>query len=87
MIRGLSDYIFGIRAEMDGLSVNPAVDPAWKEFTFVRRFRGSTYTFYFHNPQGVEHGVAELLLDGNCIEGTRLPLPTAAAHRVDVTLG
>ena len=86
MIRALSDYIFGVRAEVDGLTINPSVDPAWREWTFTRRFRGSTYTIQFRNPNGAQSGVREIRLDGQPITGNHLPLPTAAEHHVEVTL-
>ncbi len=87
MFRAMTDYIIGVRAEMDGLRIAPAVDPVWKVFSLHRRFRGSEYEIRFENPDGVETGVKELRLDGCRIHGNKLPLPTAPRHTVRVTMG
>jgi len=87
MFRAMTDYIIGVRAELHGLRIRPVVDPAWKHFTLRRRFRGCDYRFEFHNPDGIETGVKQILLDGKPIAGDFLPLPTRRVHRVVVRMG
>lgn len=87
MFRAMTDYILGVRPEIDGLRIAPAVDPSWKEFSLTRRFRGSDYHIRFLNPEGLETGVKEITLDGKPIRGTKLPLPTAPRHEVTVLMG
>lgn len=87
MFRAMTDYIIGVRPELSGLRVRPAVDPSWKRFTLRRRFRGSTYEFEFENPDGVQTGVRQILLDGEPIEGDLLPVPTKRVHKVTVRMG
>jgi cellobiose phosphorylase len=87
MFRAMTDYIIGVRAELNGLRIRPAVDPAWKRFSLRRRFRGCDYRFEFHNPDGVEVGVRQILLDGKPIAGDFLPLPTRRMHHVVVRMG
>ena len=84
MFRAMTDYIIGVRPELAGLRVRPAVDPAWKRFTLRRRFRGCTYEFEFLNPSGAQTGVRRILLDGVPVEGDLLPLPTQPRHQVTV---
>lgn len=84
MFRALTHYIYGIRPEMDGLRIDPAVDPAWENFSMKRTFRGAEYQIRFHNPDGAETGVKKIRLDGQLIQGTLLPLPTAERHEVEV---
>jgi cellobiose phosphorylase len=87
MLRAMCDYIIGVHPQFDGLQIEPAVDPSWKQFSIRRRFRGSDYEIEFRNPEGVEHGVREILLDGEPVGGNLLPLPTRARHAVTVTMG
>jgi cellobiose phosphorylase len=87
MFRAMTDYIIGVRPELNGLRIRPAVDPAWKQFAMKRVFRGATYLFTFENPDGVETGVRQIYLDGVPIEGTLLPLPILKAHEVRVVMG
>lgn len=86
MFRAMTDYIIGVRPELDGLRIAPAVDPSWTRFSMRRRFRGADYEFQFENPDGVETGVRQVWLDDEPVTGTRLPLPTAARHRVRVLM-
>ena len=83
----MTDYIIGVRPELQGLRIRPAVDPTWKSFTMKRVFRGATYQFAFENPNGVETGVRQIYLDGRLIDGSLLPLPTQKQHQVRVVMG
>ncbi len=87
MFRAMTDYILGVRAQFDGLRIAPAVDPAWREFSITRVFRGAEYRIRFRNPDGVESGVREIWLDGRPVSGQKLPLPTARRHTVEVVMG
>jgi cellobiose phosphorylase len=39
----ITQWILGIRPELDGLRVDPVIPSAWPGFTATRRFRGATY--------------------------------------------
>ena len=86
MFRAMTDYIIGVRPEMNGLRIKPAVDPSWKQFSMKRVFRGCRYEFDFRNPNGAQTGVKQILLDGKVVDGDLLPLPTKKAHKVVVTM-
>ena len=87
MFRAMTDYIIGVRATYDGLTIQPAVDPAWKSFSIKRTFRSAVYNISFNNPDGVEGGIKCIRFDGAMIDGCLLPLPTKKEHQVEVTLG
>jgi cellobiose phosphorylase len=87
MFRAMTDYIIGVRPELNGLRIQPAVDPEWKRFAMKRVFRGASYQIEFENPDGVETGVRQIYLDGAQIEGTLLPLPMLKEHKVRVVMG
>src|SRR5690606_26715409 len=42
----LTQYILGIRADYDGLIVDPAIPQSWPGFSATRRFRGATYRIH-----------------------------------------
>jgi cellobiose phosphorylase len=75
----ITQWILGIRAELDGLRVDPVLPAAWPGFTATRRFRGATYQISVRNP-GTR--LTHLEVDGRRIEGTLVPLapPGATVH-------
>jgi cellobiose phosphorylase len=84
----VTDFIFGIRAEENGLRVAPSVSRTWRTFSMRRHFRGSEYWIEFSNPEGVETGVARIEVDGVRIEGTLIPaFPAGERHDVRVVMG
>ena len=81
-----TQYILGIRPEFNGLRVDPCIPADWKEFSVVRRWRGSTYSIHVTNPDGVEKGVRSLSADGK--EVTLLPvLPSGSVCHAEARMG
>jgi cellobiose phosphorylase len=70
----ITQWILGIRAETDGLRVDPVLPPAWAGVTATRRFRGATYQISVRSPDRLSGQVAFLEVDGQRIEGTLVPL-------------
>ncbi len=86
-MRASSQYILGLRPELRGLRVDPAV-PGWKEFSVVRTFRGARYRISVSNPEGVEKGVRKITVDGREIEPDVLPVAEAGGTvKVEVEMG
>ncbi len=65
----LAQYILGVRAEHDGLRVDPCIPPDWKKFTVIRKFRGATYKIKVLNPDGAMKGVKKMLVNGKVTAG------------------
>lgn len=82
-----TQYILGIRPELDGLTVDPCLPKAWDKVTVERRFRGSVFSITIFNPDQKMKGVASLLLDGKKIEGNKIPLLPAGQYRVEAYIG
>jgi cellobiose phosphorylase len=81
----ITQWILGIRPELDGLRVDPCIPMEWDGFSVERIFRGHRLHIRVHNPQHVSRGVREISLDGRKIEGNLIHLPTTTAeHQVDV---
>ena len=83
-----TQYILGIRPEMDGLRIDPCIPSDWEGFTASRRFRGKQIDIEVRNPDGVCKGVKQVVLNGkqladNLLYATMLK----AENRVEVVLG
>jgi cellobiose phosphorylase len=84
----VTQWILGIRPELDGLRVDPVIPSAWPGFSATRRFRGATYEITVRRAGTLESGLAEgagTRVDGKQIPGTVLPLAAAGdTVRVEV---
>jgi cellobiose phosphorylase len=78
----------GIRADYDGLVVDPCLPRGWKGFEARRKFRGDTYFITVRNPENVEKGVKSVTLDGAKIESKFIPpVLDGAEHHVEIIMG
>jgi cellobiose phosphorylase len=83
-----TQYLLGIRPELDGLRVDPCIPAGWTGFTARRRFRGKWIEIEVKNPAGACRGVKRLRLNGEEIEGFLIPVDKMGeANRVEVVLG
>jgi cellobiose phosphorylase len=84
----LTQYILGVRAEYDGLKIDPCIPPDWKKFTVTRKFRGSTYNIKVYNPDKVTKGVKKMLVNGRPRPGNIIGLfKKGSVVNVEVYLG
>ncbi|HEX7591826.1 MAG TPA: glycosyl hydrolase family 65 protein, partial [Candidatus Limnocylindrales bacterium] len=72
----ISQWILGIRAEHDGLRIDPVLPADWGDFTVTRRFRGATYNITVHKTKGTTGRVTRLMVEGRPVTGNLIPLPT-----------
>ncbi|MCZ4372717.1 glycosyl transferase [Vibrio diazotrophicus] len=82
-----TQWILGVRPDIDGLIVDPCIPVDWKEFRVKRQFRGATYHIHVTNPEKVSKGVAELRVNGEVLAGNKVPVFTEGEHQVEVRLG
>jgi len=68
-----TQYVLGIRADWDGLVIDPCIPKNWPGFTATRRFRGKIVSITVRNPTGIEKGVKSLTLNGETLAGNLLP--------------
>ena len=64
-----TQWILGIRAEYDGLRINPCIPSKWEGFKATRVYRGVKYNITVTNPQHVCKGVAKISLNGKPVMG------------------
>ena len=83
----VSQYILGIQPDYDGLILNPCIPKEWEGFKIQRKFRGTTFNIEISNPLHVSSGVREILIDGEKMEGNKIPLQEKANCKVKAVLG
>jgi cellobiose phosphorylase len=83
-----TQYILGIRPEVDGLRIDPCIPANWSGFKAARQFRGKIIEIDVKNPNGVCKGVKSLTLNGQHLSGTLIPVETLVEiNQVVVELG
>jgi len=83
----ITQWILGVRADYDGLRVEPCIPSNWDGFTVTRKFRGATYIITVRNPQHVCRGVKQIKVDGQSTAGNRLPIfNDGRTHQVQIVM-
>jgi cellobiose phosphorylase len=83
-----TQYILGLRPELDGLRIDPCIPSTWDGFKATRRFRGKTIRIEFRNPDGVCRGVKTLALNGETLPDNLIPANKLdEQNEVQVVLG
>jgi len=59
-----TQFILGVRAEHDGLTVDPCIPADWKGFKISRIYRGERFDIEVRNPHAVMKGVRRVVMDG-----------------------
>jgi cellobiose phosphorylase len=80
----ISQWILGVRAEHDGLRIDPCVPADWGDFGVSRRFRGATYRITVRKSKGSTGRVSSLVVDGRAIEGNIAGLPARPGQVIEV---
>lgn len=84
----VSQYILGVRAGYDGLTIDPAIPSHWDGFEVTRVFRGATYRISVRNPERISSGVRRLVVNDEPLDGNVIPaFPAGTTVRVTVELG
>ena len=83
----VTQWLVGIRPELDGLRIDPRLPDAGAEIRVTRRFRGATYRITVHG-SGLAGDplarVTRLVVDGTPIDGNLAPLPSDPGAAMDV---
>ena len=80
----VSQYILGIQPDYEGLRVDPCLPATAGDYTVTRRFRDAVYTITVR-PNGSQHGVRQLTVDGRMLSGNLIPY-TPGRHEVEVLM-
>lgn len=83
-----TQWILGIRAEYEGLRIDPCIPSRWDGFKATRIYRGVKYNITVKNPKHVCKGVEKVLVNGKQVEGCVIRAEHGASEIfVEVTLG
>lgn len=80
-------WILGVRVGYDALTVDPCIPRDWERFEVTRIWRGAVYQIQVENPQGVEKGVREVVLNGRPVSGAVPVQPPGTVNQVVVVMG
>ena len=84
----ISQYILGVYPTHTGLSINPCLPDGFGGFTLTRKYRNALYHITVKNPDNVQKGVKQLLVDGETVEGTVIPYKNGKTeYQVEVIMG
>ena len=84
----ITEYMFGIHREFEGLRIDPVIPSSWDKCKITRPFRGAEYEIEIENNEGVQRGVKEIYVDGNLIEGNLIKaFNDKSRHKVKVVMG
>lgn len=83
-----TQYILGLRPELDGLRIDPCIPGAWPGFKATRRFRNCVIHIDVKNPEGVSRGVKSITLNGEPLADNLVPADKLKdENHVEVVLG
>ena len=66
---GTTEGILGLNPEADGIVIDPSIPSEWKSYTMRKVFRGKVLNVTVINPNGSEHGVKRVIVNGKAIDG------------------
>ena len=70
---GCVEGIMGMRPDLNGIHIAPSIPSAWEHFEIEKVFRGCKMHITVNNPNHVESGCTELLVNGQKMEGDYIP--------------
>jgi cellobiose phosphorylase len=68
-----TQWLLGVRPEVEGLRIDPCLPKAWKGFKMRRTFRGLHLAIEVRNPKRKCRGLKSLTVDGVAITGNLVP--------------
>ena len=84
----ISQWILGVRPELEGLRIDPVLPPSWDGFTARRRWRGATYEIFVTQDKSAPgRRATRLVVDGEEVEGNLVPpAPAGSSVKVELSL-
>ncbi len=83
----ITDWMLGVRAEHDGLRIDPCLPGDWERASLRRAWRGAEYEVHITKPKGLVTGRVSVVVDGEPVEGNLIPaFSDGRRHRVEVKI-
>lgn len=84
----ISQYILGIQPDYHGLKIDPCVPSDWKSFKVFRKFRDKHLDISFQNPNGIEKGIKNIIINGEEIDGNYISFDKIkSSNNVTINMG
>ncbi len=74
--------ILGIKADYDGIIIDPCIPVEWDRFSVSRVFREKILNIVVENPNGIQKGISRILLNDEQLEDTTF-IPLARMKKVN----
>jgi cellobiose phosphorylase len=81
------DWILGVRATTEGLIIDPLIPKEWNGFKIQRTFRGTIFNITVVNDNHVSHGVKNISVNDERINGNILQPMNGKTVNVEVVMG
>ncbi|MCL2810290.1 MAG: N,N'-diacetylchitobiose phosphorylase [Clostridia bacterium] len=85
VMAGSVEGILGLRPTPDGILVSPSIPTSWTDWSMVKKLRGKTLRITIQNPNGSQHGVKAVTVNGKKLDGVFIP-DTALAENNDILI-
>lgn len=83
----VTNFILGVRAGFEGLTIDPCIPTDWPEFSVSRQWRGATYNIQVKNPNSVSKGVQSITMNGEEVNGAVPVQAEGSVNDVIVIMG
>ena len=80
------DWILGVRADQDGLIIEPCIPNDWTHYSIKRKFRDTEYHITVNKQVGPYNGLAYMLIDGERSTSNITCHGTKRSSRIEVFL-
>lgn len=82
------EAILGLKRSGTDLIIDPCIPRAWKRYEIRYAAEKEAYHIRVENPDGVNRGIRQILVDGTSAAAARIPLAgDGRQHTVEVTMG
>jgi cellobiose phosphorylase len=82
------EAILGVSRVGTALNINPCIPGNWPGYKVNYRFGSSQYRISVENPDNLNRGIRQILLDGKPLPGNQIPLvEDGQTHEVQVVMG
>ena len=82
------DYLIGVRANYNGLEIDPSFPKDWEKVTVKRFFRGCTYHIHFQTTDQLKTDQIQIFLNGKMIEGNIIPPELSKSEvKIEIKIG
>lgn len=74
MMVGCVEGILGLRPDLNGITISPAIPKTWAHLEIEKDFRGKHLHILIENPNGHESGCQKLILNGEELDNNYIPV-------------